>query len=65
MVRNNATQKSGATGGHKSGVTIQGVLVAVNGFNRCDVLCDNGAYEVDVPSSDIHVLDLVKTSIKY
>jgi len=34
----------------------QGILVSVNRFNKCDVLCDNGSYEVDVPAAEVKVL---------
>jgi hypothetical protein len=49
--RNNAVHKE------KKTPHLHGVLVSINDMSRCDILCDNGAYEVDVPASDLRVID--------
>merc|ERR1711976_729366 len=46
-----------AKAGASKGFLMFGILVSVSDYDRCDILCDNGAYEVDVPSSDVRVLD--------
>lgn len=47
----------GAAGGPalppSTSAVVQGILVAINDHHRCDVLCDNGSYEVDVAYSDL------------
>jgi len=46
-----AFMSSTTRGGRK-----HGVLVSLSVNDRCDVLCDNGSYEVDVPISGVQVL---------